>query len=113
MNIEEQIRSRLSDQLHPQHLEVMNESGNHSVPAGSQSHFKVVVVTDRFTGLPTLKCHRLVYSVLAEELAGPVHALALHTYTPKQWAEHVSPAPKSPVCHGGSKTIGTTKTQSA
>jgi len=112
MKIEEQIRQRLVDHLQPQYLEVINESGNHSVPAGSESHFKVVLVSERFVGLPTLKCHRLVYGALAEELAGPVHALALHTYSPQQWSLKESPAPSSPVCHGGSKPLRTTETQS-
>ncbi len=103
MSIEENIRQRLNEHLQPQHLEVINESGNHNVPAGSESHFKVVLVTERFAGLPMLKCHRLVYSTLAEELAGPVHALALHTYSPQQWAELEFAAPKSPLCHGGEK----------
>jgi len=103
MSIEEQIRQRLTERLQPQFLELHNESGNHCVPAGSETHFKVVLVSEHFAGLPTLKCHRLVYSVLADELAGPVHALALHTYSPQQWAAKEYAAPDSPLCHGAEK----------
>ena len=103
MSIEQQVLQRLTEHLQPQHLEVINESGNHNVPAGSESHFKVVLVSEQFAGLPMLKCHRLVYSALAEELAGPVHALALHTFSPEQWSAQEITAPDSPLCHGGQK----------
>ena len=66
-------------------LEVVDESYRHNVPAGSESHFKVVLVSDRFTGERFLNRHRLIYSTLTEELSTTVHALALHTYTIKEW----------------------------
>ena len=50
-----------------------------------ESHFKVVLVSDRFTGERFLNRHRMIYSTLAEELLTTVHALALHTYTIKEW----------------------------
>ena len=50
-----------------------------------ESHFKVVLVSDRFTGERFLNRHRMIYSTLAEELSTTVHALALHTYTIKEW----------------------------
>jgi BolA protein len=46
----------------------------------------------------------LVYSALAAELAGPVHALAIHTYTPAEWQESNNVAPDSPNCLGGGKS---------
>lgn len=103
MTIAASIRSKLESGLAPGHLEVINESGNHNVPPGSESHFKVVVVSDAFEGKPTLHRHRMVYGLLAEELAGPVHALALHTYSPGQWSA-AGAAPDSPACRGGMKT---------
>ena len=103
MNIEQQVRQQLTDKLQPQYLEVTNESGNHNVPAGSETHFKVVLVSEQFIDKPMLKCHRLVYSALADQLAGPVHALALHTYSPEQWNAQEITAPASPLCHGGDK----------
>jgi len=100
MTIAETIQSKLTAGLSPAHLEVINESGNHNVPKGSESHFKVVVVSPAFEGRPVLHRHRMVYALLAEELSGAVHALALHTYTGAQW-QALAAAPASPACRGG------------
>jgi BolA protein len=102
MTIASTITRKLEAGLAPVHLEVVNESGNHNVPPGSESHFKVTVVSERFEGMPTLHRHRTVYGLLADELAGPVHALALHTYTEAQWHE-MGASPGSPQCHGGAR----------
>ena len=85
------------------YIDVTNESHMHSVPAGSESHFKVVLVSDSFAGKRLVQRHQLIYGLLAEQLAGPVHALALHTYTSEEWAEKNGNAPTSPNCIGGSK----------
>jgi stress-induced morphogen len=85
------------------YIDVTNESHMHSVPAGSESHFKVVLVSDSFAGKRLVQRHQLIYGLLAEQLAGPVHALALHTYTSEEWAEKNGNAPTSPNCLGGSK----------
>ncbi len=103
MSIADTIETKLREGLSPSHLEVINESGNHNVPPGSESHFKVVIATGAFDGHPTLHRHRMVYGLLDEELAGPVHALALHTYTAGQWAD-MGAAPESPDCRGGAKS---------
>lgn len=81
--IREQIEDKLRAAFNPVFLEVVDESYRHNVPAGSESHFKVVLVSDRFTGERFLNRHRLIYSTLTEELSTTVHALALHTYTIK------------------------------
>lgn len=83
--IREQIEDKLRAAFNPVFLEVVDESYRHNVPAGSESHFKVVLVSDRFTGERFLNRHRLIYSTLTEELSTTVHALALHTYTIKEW----------------------------
>ena len=101
MNIAQGIEHKLRQQLAPQHLEVHNESHGHRVPAGSESHFKVVVVSEQFEGQRLLARHRLINSLLAEELAGPVHALALHTYSPAEWQHNQQRIPQSPACRGG------------
>ena len=84
--IREQIEEKLRAAFNPVFLEVVDESYRHNVPAGSESHFKVVLVSDRFTGERFLNRHRLIYSTLTEELSTTVHALALHTYTIKERA---------------------------
>ncbi len=104
MSVQVRIEKTLSEGLHPFHLEVVNESSMHSVPAGAESHFKVTVVSEEFDGKTLVARHRLVNELLGELLAGPVHALALHTLTPEEWYKHSGRAPTSPPCLGGSKS---------
>ena len=98
MEVASQIREKLNTACQPAHVELINESHMHAGPA-TDSHFKLVMVADCFDGLPPVKRHQLVYRALRDELAGPVHALALHLYTPSEWqAQHGVPA--SPACAG-------------
>lgn len=97
------IEELVADALVCEHFELVNESGNHAVPAGSESHFKLVVVSDAFAGERLLARHRKINAIVAELLAGPIHALALHTYTPDEWRARFGDAPLSPPCLGGSK----------
>lgn len=101
MQVQEAIVRKLQDALKPVHLQVENESHMHSVPANSETHFKVVAVSDSFDGLRAVQRHQKLYQLLGEELQGGVHALALHTYTPAEWTQAQVPA--SPQCMGGSK----------
>lgn len=100
--VEQQIRFKLTSELSPVHLEVVNESHQHNVPPGSESHFKVVLVSDAFTGKRQVQRHQMIYGVLAQELSGGVHALALHTYSPDEWSGPTS-VPDSPRCLGGGR----------
>ena len=102
-SVQSAIERSLQEQFVPQQLEVANESHMHSVPDDSETHFRVVLVSDAFTGKRQVGRHQLVYGALAEFLEGPVHALALHTYSPQEWAERQDAAPDSPQCLGGSK----------
>ena len=102
MIVQSEIESLLAEQFQPAMLEVVNESHMHSVPANSETHFKVVIVTEAFAGKRKVARHQQVYGALSAQLEGPVHALALHTYTPAEWAEREQ-APDSPNCLGGSK----------
>ena len=99
MTLKRQIEDKLSAQYLPEHLEVINESHQHNVPEGSESHFKVILVSKAFDGKNLVSRHRMVYQTLADELESRVHALALHTYTPADWRE--TAAPDSPKCLGG------------
>ena len=103
MSIQQTITGKLEQALSPEHLEVINESHMHNVPEGSESHFKVIIVSDAFKDKMLLARHRLVNKVLQEELDGGIHALALHTLTMEEWFEK-GKAPESPPCEGGSKT---------
>lgn len=100
MSVQESIKQQLTERFHPHHLEVCNDSDQHRVAPGSESHFSVVLVTDYFCEQPLLARHRAVNEVLAAALAGPVHALALHTYTIAEW-HNTKKAPRPPECMGG------------
>ena len=104
MTVAESIRHKLEADLTPTWLEIANESHMHNVPPNSETHFRVVVVSPAFAGRRQVARHQSVYAAVADELEGPVHALALHTYTPEEWAEREQAAPSSPECLGGSKT---------
>ena len=106
MTIQSAIESKLVAGLSPEHLEVLNESGGHNVPPDSETHFKVTVAAAAFEGMPKVARHQQVYGLLAGELAGPVHALALHTYTPAEWRGRGGGAPQSPPCLGGGAEAG-------
>lgn len=102
MKVEARLREKLTAAFAPRHLEVVNESYKHHVPPGSEAHFKVVLVSDRFEGLSKVKRQQAVYQTLAEDMAGPVHALAQYTYTPAEWARQ-GVAPETPACTGIAK----------
>lgn len=99
--VETSIEQKVTAALQPLHLEVHNESHMHAGPR-TDSHFKLVAVATAFEGLSKVKRHQLVYGLVKEELAGPVHALALHLYTPAEWQNQAVPA--SPECAGSRKT---------
>ena len=103
MTVQASIESKLTEQLHPLHLQVENESNRHNVPPGSESHFKVVVVADAFEGKNLVARHRMINEILADELQNRIHALALHTYTRQDWQDKNGNAPMSPPCLGGGK----------
>ncbi|MFA5631373.1 MAG: BolA/IbaG family iron-sulfur metabolism protein [Porticoccaceae bacterium] len=100
MTTGQRIEGKLNVAFAPDFIEVVNESHMHSVPANSETHFKVTLVTEKFAGLRLVRRHQDVYKVLDDELKSGVHALALHTYTPDEWQGR---APDSPQCRGGSK----------
>lgn len=109
MNDKGQVQGRIEQKLANgiadlRHLEVINESHRHNVPPGSESHFKVVLVADSFDGIGLLGRHRQVNALLAAELSGAIHALAIHAYTPAEWAAKTGNAPMSPPCLGGGRT---------
>jgi len=104
MTVQDTIERQLREHFAPVHLDVANESNQHNVPANSETHFRVVLVSEQFEGLRKVGRHQQVYQVLASQLAGPVHALALHTYTPAEWQARQQEAPGSPACLGGGRT---------
>ena len=96
MSKQDLIVTALAD-LQPEQLEVLDESHMHS--RGLETHYKAVIVSPLFAGLNAVKRHQKVYATVGE-LMGQIHALALHTYTPEEWAAQ-GVAPASPTCRGG------------
>ena len=103
MIVQQSIESKLTNQLSPVFCEIDNESHQHNVPPNSETHFKVTIVSRAFEGKTLVARHQMIYRLLSEEMAGTVHALALHTYTESEWKQSAGSAPKSPDCRGGGK----------
>ena len=91
MNVTEIILTKLTEAFDPDSLEVRNVSHRHAGHAGSpgsgQSHFEVEMTSAAFEGVAKVARHRKVYQVLAEEMAGPIHALNLDLKTPAEDTE--------------------------
>ncbi len=99
MSRKARIEQTLTDALSPSHLEVVDESHQHNVPEGAESHFKVTLVSPLFEGMNRVGRHRAVNRAMADEFNGGLHALALHTYAPDEWAAQTD-SPDSPPCLG-------------
>lgn len=103
MNRSQRIRATLESHLEIEILEVLNESANHNVPPGSESHFRLLVVSPTFASQSRLQRHRALHQLLSDELDGSLHALAIDAWTPEEWAERGGPA-TSPKCLGGGRS---------
>lgn len=86
MSAEQTMREKLMVAFEPTRLDVINEShlhaGHRSSPGTGESHFRLLIVAPAFAGKSRVERHRMVNEVLAEEMKGRVHALALKTYAP-------------------------------
>lgn len=84
--VADRIRFKLDEAFAPTRLEVQDDSDKHKGHSGAreggESHFSVRIVSQRFEGLNRVARQRLVNTTLAEELAGPVHALSIIAQTP-------------------------------
>ena len=81
MIVAQNIRSKLTEAFEPVSLSITDESSQHAGHTGArpegETHFRVVIVAAAFAGKSRVDCQRMVYAVLADELAGPVHALSV------------------------------------
>ena len=82
--IENQIIEIINDKLSPSVLNIINESFMHNVPTGSESHFKLIVVSDLFKDLTNVKRHQLIYRTL-NEIMDEIHALSIHAFDEKEY----------------------------
>jgi len=80
------IHNKLTDAFRPSRLEIQDDSARHAGHAGSrpggESHFNVTIEADAFAGQSKVARQRMVYRALAEELAGPLHALSVKALAP-------------------------------
>ena len=97
------IESKLTKELAPSHLEVIDESYLHNVEPGKESHVRIVVVSEQFEDLNLVKRHQLIYQQINEELEGPIHTISLHTFTDSEWKDKNETAQDAPDCLGGMK----------
>ena len=88
MKIADRLTDDLRSALDAEHVEVLDESARHKGHAGALEggHFDAVIVSARFAGLGLVERHLVVYAALGDLGARRIHALALRTYTPQEWA---------------------------
>jgi BolA protein len=103
MTVQETIETKIAASLAPSHLQVINESHMHSVPPGSESHFKLVIVSNSFEGMPRVRRHQTVNGILEDELREKIHALSMETLTAAEWESRGGRTMDSPLCAGGGK----------
>lgn len=88
MRVADRIRAKLTAALQPTRLVIRDDSHRHAGHAGArpegETHFHVEIVSAAFAGAGRVARQRRVYALLAEEMAGPIHALALATLTPEE-----------------------------
>jgi stress-induced morphogen len=101
--IETRLREKIESTFTPVHMELVNESHQHSVPRNSETHFKLVLVSSKFEGLSRIQRQRLVNECVADDMKNGVHALTQRTLTPLEWEQGRAANFESPECHGGSK----------
>jgi len=84
--VAEQLERKLTDAFAPARLAIDDDSARHAGHAGAgqggESHFNVVIESAAFEGVSRVQRQRMVYQALAEELAGPVHALSVKALAP-------------------------------
>uniref|UniRef100_T1K011 BolA-like protein n=1 Tax=Tetranychus urticae TaxID=32264 RepID=T1K011_TETUR len=86
----------------PIHCLVVNESNQHNVPRGSETHFRVLIVSNKFDSTSLIERHRHINEILNDELKSGVHALAIEAFTPVEWEKSNQQINQSPKCRGGS-----------
>jgi len=79
-SVESQIKFILNEHFNIKNLEVINESYMHNVPINSETHFKLILVSDDFFNMSLIHRHKKIYLIL-EHLMKKIHALSIHAFT--------------------------------
>ncbi|WP_028879068.1 BolA family protein [Terasakiella pusilla] len=89
MSVAEVMKKKINEELSPEKLVLEDESYMHAGHAGAnpqgESHFNLLIVSDKFEGVSRVQRQRMVYDILADELKDRVHALSLRTLTLKEY----------------------------
>lgn len=101
MYLQTRIFQKIQKAFHPHELELENESNQHSVPAGSESHFYLYLVSNVFEKMPKLKRHQFVYKILDQELKTGIHALRMQLFSPSEIVSGTIQKQQAPKCRGG------------
>jgi BolA protein len=87
MNVADEIRRRLGT-LSPSRLDLVDESSKHAGHAGARpggnTHWRLTIVSDAFSGKSTVARHRMVYGALGELMQDPIHALSIDARAPAE-----------------------------
>jgi stress-induced morphogen len=100
---ETRLMSKIKDAFLPSHFELVNESHTHSVPKNSETHFRAVIVSEKFAGVSRIARQRQVLDAVALEMKEGIHAFTMRCLTPEEWTAGQAKDFASPACHGGSK----------
>lgn len=100
MRRESHIKSALENEFAPSYCMIVNESDKHNVQEGSETHFKLVIVSEKFESLSLIERQRWVNTLIKEHFDKGLHALTMQCYTGKEWALKGTIKP-SPNCRGG------------
>jgi stress-induced morphogen len=98
---ENRIKQKLQAAIQDAEVYLENESQNHSVPKGSETHFKLLIVSDQFTGLSKVARQRMVYSYLDSEFKSGLHALTIRAISFEERNNGQGENFVSPECLGG------------
>lgn len=105
MGRQERITQIVQSKLSPVHFELENESYKHAVPENSETHFRMVVVSQYFEGLSRVQRSQKIHALLADELKSGLHALSQRLITPTEWQQMGQEVDSStPDCGGHNKT---------
>ena len=86
-NIEIAIKKLLMSEFDPSVLNIVNESYMHNVPEGSESHFKLIIVSDEFKNLSNVKRHQQIYKAL-NKIMDSIHALSIYSFSKDEYKDN-------------------------
>ena len=84
----EMIRTRLTEALSPESLDVVDRSHEHAGHEGAKGgggHYDVIIVADAFAGMNSVARHRAIYDALGDAMRAEIHALSIRAYTPEEF----------------------------